>query len=327
MAQNDLFNLDSESTLSFLEPKKRNEDGIFRPDPKDGDPDKGYVAKMRFLPNFTREETVGDSAMEKLTHYVKIEGHDELNGALDCAKNFGETCPICNTYWKLHNSRSVADQAKANLINRSIGYYSYVLILEDAQHPENEGKIMIFQYGVKIANKIKEEKMGMYGEKCNVFDLAEGKDFLLVVKKVGEWNNYDSSKFLEKRPLTIKSSKDGKFKTMPVEESNGKMVIASKARDKVKEFLLKREYDLEKFAPKRWTDEDHIRVNAIVNLLTGVNSEFEMAASSISKAANTTTAPKTASSDAVAAAPNVEEPISSNAEASDQEIDDFFDDL
>jgi len=322
MAQNDLFNLDTESTLSFLEPKKRNEDGIFRPDPKDGDPDKGYVVKMRFLPNFTREETVGDSAMEKLTHYIKIEGHDELNGALDCNKNFGETCPICNTYWKLHNSRSVADQAKANLINRSINYFSYVLILEDPQHPENEGKIMIFQYGVKIANKIKEEKMGMYGEKCNVFDLAEGKDFLLVVKKVGDWNNYDSSKFLEKRPLTIRS-KDGKMKTMPVEESNGKMVIATKARDKVKEFLLKREVDLEKFAPKRWTEEDHLRAKTIVNLLTGVNSEFEVAASSISNTATSTTP---ASSQTVEKTVT-DEVVSSTAEVSDSEIDDFFEDL
>jgi len=324
MAQNDLFNLDSESTLSFLEPKKRNEDGIFRPDPKDGDPDKGYVVKMRFLPNFTRDETVGDSAMEKLTHYVKIEGQDHLNGALDCAKNFGETCPVCNTYWKLHNSRSVADQAKAGLINRSVGYYSYILILEDVQHPENEGKIMIFQYGVKITNKIKEEKMGMYGEKCNVFDLAEGKDFLLVLKKVGEWNNYDSSKFLERRPLTIKSPKDGKFKVMPVEDFDGRTVIKSSARDKVKEFLLKREYDLDKFAPKRWTDDDKVRVNSIVNLLTGVNGEFEVAAKSIANTTATTTAPESSNPSTTAV---TEEVITSNAETSDQEIDDFFDDL
>ncbi|MFV2014726.1 MAG: hypothetical protein ACC656_04820 [Candidatus Heimdallarchaeota archaeon] len=317
MAQQDLFNLDPDSTLDVFEPKKRSEDGLYRPDVKDGDPDKGYVAKIRFLPNFSRKETVGDSAMEKLTHYVKIEGHDQINGALDCNKNFGENCPICNLYWKLKNSRSVIDQEKANLINRSISYYSYILILEDPQHPEYEGKIMIFQYGVKIANKIKEEKMGMYGKKCNVFDLAEGKDFLLVVKKLGEWNNYDSSKFLEFTPLTIKS-KDGKLKVMPTEESNGRLVIATKAREKVKEFLLKRDFDLDKFSAKKWIEDDHQRATRVVQVLAGVNNELESASESIQTASSkTTSVPETVGVEV--------ETTTSNAD--DSEIDDFFDDL
>ena len=323
MAQQDLFNLDAEQTLNVFEPKKRSEDGLYRLDPKEGDPDKGYVAKVRFLPNFTKAETVGDSATEKLTHYVKIEGHDEINGALDCNKNFGESCPVCNTYWKLKNSRSVVDQAKADTINRSVSYYSYILVLEDTQHPELEGKIMIFQYGVKIANKIKEEKMGMYGEKCNVFDLAEGKDFLIVVKKVGDWNNYDSSKFLELTPLTIKT-KEGTLKTMPVEESNGRNVIAQKARDKVKEFLLKRDMDVEKFAPNKWADDDMQRANRIVQVLSGVNNEFESASSSISKSeqpASTPTASSTSTPETKTDA------AFSNADVSDSEIDDFFNDL
>lgn len=324
MAQQDLFNLDAESTLGVFDPKKRNDDGIFRPDPKDGDPDKGYVATVRFLPNFTKDETVGDSAMEKLTHYIKIEGHDEINGALDCNKNFGDACPICNTYWKLKNSRSVADQAKAGLINRSISYYSYILILEDEQNKENVGKIMIFQYGVKIANKIKEEKMGMYGEKSNVFDLAEGKDFLLVLKKVGEWNNYDSSKFLDKKPLTLRG-KDGSEKIMPTEESNGRITIASKARSKVKEFLLKRDYDVEKFEPKAWGDEDHQRANRVVNILSGVNNEFEAAAASVQSSAQSVSTPNNNNA-ATQSAPVVTE-TANGANASDAEIDDFFDDL
>lgn len=312
MAQQDLFNLDPDSTLEVFEPKKRSEDGLYRPDVKDGDPDKGYVSRIRFLPNFTKAETVGDSAMEKLTHYVKIEGHDELNGALDCNKNFNENCIICNTYWKLKNSRSVVDQEKANLINRSISYYSYILVLEDSQHPEYEGKTMIFQYGVKIANKIKEEKMGMYGTKCNVFDLAEGKDFLLVVKKVGEWNNYDSSKFMETTPLTLRG-KDGTQKIMPTEESNGRQVIATKAREKVKEFLLKRDFDLEKFEPKSWTEEDHQRATRIVQVLGGVNNDLEAAAKSIQTAQTKTV--------------ETAETATTNANAEDSEIDDFFEDL
>jgi hypothetical protein len=314
----DLFNLNAEETLNVFEAKKRAEDGLFRPDVKDGDPERGYIAKFRFLPNFTKDETVGESAIEKLTHYIKIEGHDEVNGALDCAKNHDPKCPICDLYWKLRNSKSVVDNAKAETINRNVQYYSYIYVIEDEFNPENVGKIMIWQYGKKIADKIKEEKMGMYGPKCNVFDLAEGKDFLMVLKKVGDWNNYDSSKFLEQGPLTL-ISKDGKKKAMPTEESNGRQVIAEKVRDKVKDFLLKRDHDIENFAPKAWGDEEVERANRIVQILSGVNGDASVAQGRVNQAADPTLVaqPK---KDKVTETVGV-------ADSNDDDSDEFFDDF
>jgi hypothetical protein len=312
---NDLFNLDSNQTMSVFDAKKRNTDGLYRPDVDDGDKETGYVASIRFLPNFTRKEVVEQNALEKHTHYVKLEELPELNGTYDCQKVFGDTNPLYDSFWKLKNSRSVTDQEKAKIISRQTKYYSYVLIVEDKQHPELEGKILIFQYGFKIADKIKEEKAGTYGEACNVFDLAEGKDFKLVVKKIGGYNNYDSSRFLTAGPITF--VKEGQKKTMPVEESNGKKVIAAAVRDKVKDILLKRDHDLEEFAPKKWSVEDRSKVNRIVSHLLGTNSEFASANSRVADQSSPVTSKQATNTSFDTTATS----------ATTKQIDNFFDDL
>lgn len=281
---NDLWNLDSSSTTAVFEDKKRNNDGLYRPDPADADKDTGYLATVRFLPNFTKKQTVEQAVLEKHTHYIKLEDHPELNGTYDCQKVFGEVNPLYDAFWKLKNSRSPMDQEKAKLVSRTTKYYSYILVVEDKQHPELEGKILIFPYGFKISQKIKEEQQGTYGSPCNIFDLGEGKDFRVVVKKVGGFNNYDSSRFLEQSPITF--VKDGVKKQMPTVMEGNRRVIDEKVREKVKEIILKREHDLEEFAPKKWTDEDKQKVHRVVQYLLGTNAEFSAANSRIGEVSN-----------------------------------------
>jgi hypothetical protein len=57
----------------------------------------------------------------------------------------------------------------------------------------------------------------------------------------------------------------GQFKNVPV--SNGK--VDPKAQGMVVEFLMKREHELEEFAPKRLTEEQQAKINEITAYLTG----------------------------------------------------------
>src|SRR5690606_16452654 len=115
---------------------------------------------IRFLPNFTKEGKVGQSAIEKITHYVDIKNVKELSGWFDSAKNFNEKCPLTDLYYSMLNSKNAILIEKAKCLKYSKKYYSYVLILEDDQQPELVGKIMIFQYGKTIRDKILAEKTG-----------------------------------------------------------------------------------------------------------------------------------------------------------------------
>ena len=272
----DLFSGNLDAQMDFLNEKKQvNADGIYRVDlTKAKDKKKGYKSVIRFLPNLTKEGKVGQAAIEKITHYVDIKNAKELSGWFDSPKNFNEKCPLTDLYYNMINSKNAILQEKAKCLKYSKKYYSYVLVIEDEQQPELVGKIMIFQYGKTIKDKILAEKNGeISGVPCNVFDLAAGKDFVMLVKEIqtGDetYPDYKNSMFKpETTSLPIYFEEKGAFKNVPT--SDGK--VDSKAQQMVKDFLLKREHELEEFAPKKLTDEQHGKINEIISYLTGKSS-------------------------------------------------------
>ena len=309
---NDLFdNLDSK--MGFLnEQTKTNNDGIYRIDLKlCKDKKKGYRSVIRFLPNLTKEGKVGESAVEKISHYVDIKAAKELSGYYDSPKNFGDKCALSDLYYQLMNSKNAILQERAKMLKYSRKYYSYVLILEDEQQPDLVGKIMILQYGKTIKDKISAEKNGeISGVSTNVFDLANGKDFVLLVKEISTgdetYPDYKMSMFKpETSSLPIYFKDKGVFKNAPV--ANGK--IDPKAHNMIRDFLLDRTHELEEFGPKRLDEEQQSKINEIINFMTGKSS------SSISK-------PQQPSSNDF----DFEETETTNSGGSSED-DDFFSDL
>lgn len=277
----DLFNGSLDSKMDFLnEQKPTNNDGIYRVDlTKVKDKRKGWRSVVRFLPNFTKDQKIGQSAIEKIAHYVNIKDQKELGGYFDSPKNFGEKCPLSDLYYTMQNSKNAILIEKSKQLNFSRKYYSYVLILEDEQQPELVGKIMIYQYGKQIKDKISAEKNGeISGVPCNVFDLASGKDFVLIVKEIqtGDetYPDYKMSMFKpEMTSLPIFFKEKGEFKNAPTVLGDDKVLrISPNAQSKVREILLEREGELEDFAPKRLTDEQQGKISEISNYLTGKSS-------------------------------------------------------
>lgn len=269
----DLFNGGLDSKMDFLnEAKTTNNDGIYRVDlSKCKDKKKGWRSVVRFLPNLTQEGKIGQSAIEKITHYVDIKNQKELSGWFDSPKNFNEKCPLTDLYYTMQNSKNAILIEKSKQLKYSKKYYSYVLVVEDEQQPELVGKILIFQYGKTIKDKISAEKNGeISGVPCNVFDLSAGKDFVLVVKEIqtGDetYPDYKMSMFKpEATSLPIYFKDKGVFKNAPLVDGK----IDPAAQGKVKEFLLDRGNELEDFAPKHLTEEQQAKINEISNFLTG----------------------------------------------------------
>jgi hypothetical protein len=272
----DLFgNLDSK--MDFLnEQTKTNTDGIYRIDlSKVKDKKKGYRSVVRFLPNLTKEGKVGQLALEKISHYVDIKNQKELCGYFDSPKNFGEKCALSDLYYQLTNSKNAILQERAKMLKYSKKYYSYVLVLEDEQQPELVGKIMIFQYGKTIKDKISAEKNGeISGVSCNVFDLSAGKDFVLLVKEIqtGDetYPDYKMSMFKpEASSLPIYFKEKGIFKNAPLVDGK----IDAKAQSMVKDFLVDRDHNLEDFGPKKLDDTQQGKINEIIGFMTGKSSQ------------------------------------------------------
>lgn len=270
----ELFSGSLDSKMDFLNDEKSstNADGIYRVDlSKCKDKKKGWRSKVRFLPNLTKDGKVGQVAIEKIAHFVNNKNVKELSGWFDSPKNFNEKCALTDLYYQLQNSKNVVLQERAKMLNYSKKYYSYVLVLEDEQQPELVGKIMIFQYGKIIKDKIQSERNGeITGVPCNVFDLSKGKDFVLVVKEIqtGDetYPDYKMSMFMPETTSLPIYIKDKGFKNVPVGPDG---LVSKEVQPRIKEFLLDREHDLEDFAPKRLTDEQQAKITEICNFLTG----------------------------------------------------------
>lgn len=314
----ELFDGSLDSKMDFLnEQKQTNNDGIYRVDlSKVKDKKRGWRSVVRFLPNLTTEGKVGQSAIEKITHYVDIKNPRELSGWFDSPKNFGEKCPLTDLYYQMQNSKNAILIEKSKMLKYSKKYYSYVLVLEDEQQPELVGKIMIIQYGKTIKDKISAERNGeISGVPCNVFDLTAGKDFVMVVKEIqtGDetYPDYKMSMFKpEATSLPIYFKNKGVFKNAPL-NADGK--IEASVQVKIKDFLLDREINLEDFAPKPLNEEQQSKITEITNFLTGKAS---------TSYSNSKQESKPSSDDF-----DFEDNFSAPASTSDETEDDFFSDL
>jgi hypothetical protein len=273
----DLFNGSLDSKMGFLNETgtQKANDGIYRVDlSKVKDKKRGWRSVVRFLPNLTVEGKVGESAIEKIAHYVDIKNQKELSGWFDSPKNFGEKCPLTDLYYQMQNSKNSILVEKSKQLKYSKKYYSYILVLEDEQQPELVGKIMILQYGKIIKDKIQGERNGeISGVPCNVFDLANGKDFVMIVKEIltGDetYPDYKMSMFKpEATSLPIYFKDKGIFKNAPTKDGR----IDASAHSKIKDYLLDREVNLEDFSPKALTEEQHAKITEISNFLTSKSS-------------------------------------------------------
>ena len=321
----ELFDGSLDSKMDFLEDKQNSrDDGLYKVDMnKVKDKQKGWKSVIRFLPNLKKEGGLGQSAIPRERHFIQMEDDRELTGFYDSPRNFGEKCPLTELYFNMKKSKNAILVEKADKLNYAKKYYSYIMVIEDEQQPELVGKIMVYEYGKTIRDKILSEKNGdVSGESCNVFDLVNGKDFVILAKEVntGErtYPSYEASNFRNISPIKIYSEKRGEFKTVPLDE-NGK--IDPKYKEKIINVLRDRDHELEEFEPKRLTEDDQEKITEISNILLG------KASSSYKKKNN-----EASSSDFLQDDVSKEESKGSSelpfeSQTEDEDEDDFFDDL
>ena len=151
----------------------------------------GY-AVIRFLPAPKGEELpwvrVWNHAFQGPTGQWYIE---------NSLTTLGEKDPVGEVNRRLWNSGDDADKETARKQKRKLSYYSNIYVVKDPKNPENEGKVFLYKYGKKIHDKILAAMKPEFQDETpiNVFDLWEGANFKLKIKKVAGYWNYDSSEF------------------------------------------------------------------------------------------------------------------------------------
>jgi len=124
--------------------------------------------------------------MEQATHFFSDVGGWFID---NCLSSIGEKCPVCqdlydNNYYETDNDLYY-DRKKTTY------YYTNVFIVEDKNNRENEGKVFLLKFGIKIMEKID----GAIDDDKLIWDEDSGVNFIYTAKKKGKMTNYDASYF------------------------------------------------------------------------------------------------------------------------------------
>jgi hypothetical protein len=111
--------------------------------------------------------------------------------------SIGQNDPVGELNTKLWNSGLDSDKEIARKQKRRLHYVANVLVVSDPAHPENEGKVFLYQFGKKIFDKMMDVMQPQFQDESpvNPFDLWEGANFKLKIRNVEGYRNYDKSEF------------------------------------------------------------------------------------------------------------------------------------
>lgn len=261
----DLFSFTAADALAATVSKKTtysNKFETYRPSILDEKcVDETYRALIRFIP-FVYENKK-QTIIERWECYLKdVNGE---NGVFVVSpKTIKKNCPMRTLSWKLHESDNAIDNANSKKINVYQQWYALIEIVKDVQHPDYEGKYMIYQFGAKIYDKIKEALEGSeYTDPINPFDFEEAPLFEIKLTKGNQKMdngkivaNYDACKFIQK--------------TAPLHFGDGLTFDGSnEMKNAFIEWLEKDAPKINNYQWKDWSDELTEKVNT--NLATYVS--------------------------------------------------------
>ena len=174
---------------SSKEKKSYKDDRFWRPTVDDSGT---ASAIIRFLPECEGEE---DAAILYFSHAFQGPGGWFIENS---RTTFGEKDPVSEYNSRLWNS---GIQANKDMVSqktkRKKNFVSNILVVSDPACPENEGKVFLFRYGMKIHQKLLDAMKPEFADEDPIipFDFWQGANFRLRQRKVAGYPNYDKSEF------------------------------------------------------------------------------------------------------------------------------------
>jgi hypothetical protein len=111
----------------------------------------------------------------------------------------GLPCPATEEWEKLNRSPLEEDKKLAKMYYRRTQYITNIYVVNDPANPQNNGKVFLWKFGVKLLNKFQnalepsETDKAMGVKPVELFDPMRGANIMLKAKKVAGFINYDDT--------------------------------------------------------------------------------------------------------------------------------------
>lgn len=155
-------------------------------------------ALIRFLPSVEGEEF---PFVQLWSHgFQGPTGQWYIENCLSTLKKDDPVNEYNNVLWNSTTDKDSPERKQVTAQKRKLHYISNILVIKDPGNPENDGKVFLFKYGKKIFDKINDAMHPDDLDKetkpaYNPFDLWEGANFKLRIRKFEGYRNYDKSEF------------------------------------------------------------------------------------------------------------------------------------
>ncbi len=195
------------------EQKKQQEEGkkgvtfdkSWKFEPKLPEDKSKIVFKIRILPNVHNPDASYPWISAPYHMYWKPDGKFlyTLCPSINDNKEKGvkNPCPVCEKAAALFKTQDKKDEDLAHKMYKKQRFFLNVSVLEDPRvgDQNQKGKVLVFEYGKKLQEKIED---ALSEQKIDIVNPLAGHDFTIVIKRQGEFTNYDSSSFsIEKTPI------------------------------------------------------------------------------------------------------------------------------
>lgn len=170
-----------------------------------------FLGEKRWTPEFPKKSGAVEYVLRFLpcktgvsprvpVYYHNFDGENYYVNEV-CPTTVGEQCPICDYNRSIWNT----DQQRAREQGRRKKYFSNILVIKDPIHPENEGKVFVYEMPMTIMEKHIDKKVNPDFESEEAFDpfnLFSGANFHMRAYKDGGYWKYDRSSFAPQSQLT-----------------------------------------------------------------------------------------------------------------------------
>lgn len=156
------------------------------------------TAVIRFLPGKTENDL---PFIKLVNHGFKIGQKWYINNCTSTHGDF-DSCPVCKHISE--NDLFNTDNALYGKLKRKTSYWANILVVKDPAAPQNEGKVFKYRFGAKIMDKINSmvDVDTEIGEvPVDVTCPFDGANFIMKVKKVSGFSNYDDCKFAKQTAI------------------------------------------------------------------------------------------------------------------------------
>lgn len=186
--------------------KKGGYDNSWKFEPKLPEDKSKIVFKLRILPNIHNNDAEYPWVSGPFHMYRKPDGKflytqcPSINDNKE--KGVKNPCPICEKAGALFKTQDKKDEDLAHKMYKKQRFFLNVLILEDPRSGEQnqKGKVLVYEYGKKLQEKFED---AMVEQKIDIINPLAGHDFNLIIKRQGEFPNYDSCSFsIDKTPIS-----------------------------------------------------------------------------------------------------------------------------